>query len=224
MNVRNALFACVVALGASACDDNPPLDVANVDLGRFQGKWYEIAKLPRATESGCEGTTATYKLKPDGKLDLQSECKVDGVTRRMIAEAIVSDPETPGKLSLDIGGFYGDYWILEVGKNYEYAVVGHPTRSYLWILSRTPTLLQDDLTTILDGARQRQFDVSRLEYTRQTGETISNDSAPTEIPPREYGCSVSSAVSNGHPGQWLAASVLLSALRRRRRWANRCRG
>jgi apolipoprotein D and lipocalin family protein len=216
MKVRSSLFAWMVALGVSACDDNPPLDVANVDLGRFQGKWYEIAKLPRATETGCEGTTATYRLKPDGKLDLQSECQVDGVTRRMIAEAIVSDPETPGKLSLDIGGFYGDYWILEVGKNYEYAVVGHPTRSYLWILSRTPTLPEGDLTSILDGARKRQFDVSRLEYTVQTGETTSSDPAPASIPPREYGCTIASGARNDRGGLWLAVGVCISALRRRR--------
>ena len=217
MDVPSALVACMVALGVSACDDNPPLDVANVDLGRFQGKWYEIAKLPRATESGCEATTATYKLKPDGKMDLQSECKVDGVTRRMIAEAIVSDPETPGKLSLDIGGFYGDYWILEVGKDYEYAVVGHPTRSYLWILSRSPALPQENLTTILDGARKRQFDVSRLEYTVQNGETTSSDPAPANIPPREYGCTVGNGTPSSQPGLWLAAGFFLSALRRRRR-------
>jgi len=206
----------MTALVVSACDDKPPLDVANVDLGRFQGKWYEIAKLPRVTEEGCEGTTATYRLKSDGKLDLLSECRADGVTRRMIAEAIVSDPQAPGKLSLDIGGFYGDYWILEVGKDYEYAVVGHPTRSYLWILSRTPTLPQGDLTRILDGARQRQFDVSRLEYTVQAGEPIAGDPAPESIPAREYGCAMTNG-GGGDPGPWLVASILLASLRRRRR-------
>jgi apolipoprotein D and lipocalin family protein len=219
MHRWTARAAMMAALAVSACDDKPPLTVAEVDLGRFQGKWYEIAKLPRRTETGCEGTTATYRLKPDGKLDLQSECKVGGVTQRMIAEAVVSDPQTPGKLSLDIGGFFGDYWILEVGKDYEYAVVGHPTRSYLWILSRTPTLPRDDLTRILDGARERQFDVSRLEYTVQTGESNPADPAPAEIEPRQYGCAIASGGS-GRAGPWLAPSVLLASLLRRRRRAS----
>jgi apolipoprotein D and lipocalin family protein len=80
---------------------------------------------------------------------------------------MVSDPSVPGKLSLDIGGFYGDYWILEVGEHYEYAVVGHPSRDYLWILSRTPTLARSVLQHALDDANAKQFDVSRLEYTKQ---------------------------------------------------------
>jgi apolipoprotein D and lipocalin family protein len=206
----------LVALVMAGCDDKPPLDVADVDLGRFQGRWYEIAKLPRRTEEGCEGTTATYRLSPDGKLDLQSECKVDGVTRRMIAQAIVSDPQVPGKLSLDIGGFYGDYWVLEVGKDYEYAVVGHPTRSYLWILSRTPTLPQDDLTRIVDGARQRQFDVSRLEYTVQAGEPSVSETKPESVPAREYGCEIARRARDG-AGDWFGATVLLASLLRRRR-------
>jgi apolipoprotein D and lipocalin family protein len=213
---RRAHLAWMAALCVSGCDDKPPLAVADVDLARFQGKWYEIAKLPRATETGCEGTTATYRLKPDGKLDLQSECMAEGVTRRMIAEAVVTEPDTPGKLSLDIGGFYGDYWILEVGKDYEYAVVGHPTRSYLWILSRTPALPHEDLTRIVDGARRRQFDTSRLEYTPQSGEASSSAPAP-DIVPREYGCAVSRGQEDDARGIWLAAGVYLAALRRRRR-------
>lgn len=149
MDVRRACWL-LFALSLPACDTEPPLAVASVDLNRFQGTWYEIAKLPRHTETGCRGTTATYRLRSGGKLDVQSECTVDGVPRRMIAEAVVSDPDTPAKLSLDVGGFYGDYWILEVGKDYEYAVVGHPAREYLWILSRTPALTKSDLAPILD--------------------------------------------------------------------------
>ena len=64
--------------------------------------------------------------------------------------AKVSDPAVPAKLALDVGGYTGDYWILEVGSNYEYAVVGHPSRLYFWILSRTSTLDTDTLQGILD--------------------------------------------------------------------------
>src|SRR5690242_10372142 len=98
--MRRLLFAAlfVVAGGLPACDENPPLEVANVDLGRFQGTWYEIAKLPRHTESGCVGTTATYRLVGDGKLAVESAGTVDGAARKMVAEALVTDSATPGKL------------------------------------------------------------------------------------------------------------------------------
>src|ERR1041385_5172922 len=98
------VLVVVLASFLTACDDKPPLAVADVDLGRFQGTWYEIAKLPRPTETGCANTTASYRLISDGKLAVESECDVNGTPRRMIAEAVVQDRSTPGKLSLDVGG------------------------------------------------------------------------------------------------------------------------
>ena len=158
--------------GAVGCYDSaPPPDVAtSVDLERFQGNWYEIAKLPRATETDCTATVATYWLRPDGDLDVTSQCHVgavDGPLKSMTATAKVPDGSTPAKLALDVGGFYGDYWILEVGQNYEFAVVGHPSREYLWIMSRTPHLDPGVQAGILRRAEAQRFDVSRLEYTRQ---------------------------------------------------------
>jgi apolipoprotein D and lipocalin family protein len=161
------LSAAALFLIAPGCRADPPLDVAPVELSRFQGKWYEIAKLPRPTQAGCENTTAFYRLRSSSELDVTNECTHDGSLRSVSARAVVSDPDVPAKLSLDVGGFFGDYWIIEVGSQYEYAVVGHPTREYLWILSRTPTLAQNALNGIVERAQERQFDVSRLEYTVQ---------------------------------------------------------
>jgi apolipoprotein D and lipocalin family protein len=157
----------LAALLAIACQSAPPLDVAPVDLTRFQGKWYEIAKLPRITESGCEGTTAFYRLTKPDTLDVTHECRTGSGTRNVTASAIVADRDVPAKLSLDVGGFWGDYWIIEVGASYEYAVIGHPSRDYLWILSRTPTLASTTLDGVLERARSQHFDVSRLDYTVQ---------------------------------------------------------
>jgi apolipoprotein D and lipocalin family protein len=163
-----AVLSVAVLVGvAPGCRSDPPLDVAPVELSRFQGKWYEIAKLPRPTQVGCENTTAFYRLRSAGELDITNECIHDGSLRSVSARAVVTDSAVPAKLSIDVGGFYGDYWIVEVGSQYEYAVVGHPTRDYLWILSRTPTLEHDALNGIVERAQQRQFDVSRLEYTVQ---------------------------------------------------------
>jgi apolipoprotein D and lipocalin family protein len=171
--LRAVVFASasLLPLAAGCYGETPPPEVApDVDLARFQGKWFEIAKLPRATETDCTGTVASYWLRPDGELDVISECRVGapgGPARSMTATARVPDRAMPAKLALEVHGFFGDHWILELGEHYEYAVVGHPSREYLWILSRTPSLDPDSLTGILERARADKFDVDRLEYTRQ---------------------------------------------------------
>jgi apolipoprotein D and lipocalin family protein len=159
------------AAAMTACQ-NAPLDVVEgVDLGRFQGRWYEIARLPRATQIDCAGTTAFYRLKSERELVVSNECNVGGLGgmhRQVNASAKVTNGAVPAKLSVDFGGFYGDYWIIDLDRDtYQYAVVGHPTRQYLWILSRERTLDAATLAPILERASQKGFDTSRLEYTKQ---------------------------------------------------------
>ena len=170
--ILGRFFVCAAAAVLSGCYDGaPPPDVAPVvDLSRFQGKWYEIAKLPRPTETECAGTIATYRVRTDGDLDMNSECHLrtlDGALKTMTASLKVPDPGSPAKLAIGVGGFYGDYWILELGSDYEYAVIGHPSREYLWILSRTPTLSASTMNAVLKRAKAQQFAVERLEYTTQ---------------------------------------------------------
>lgn len=155
----------------SGCSQQPLPVATNVDLARFQGQWFEIAKLPRPTQIDCVGTKAIYQLQSDGHMVFTNQCQVGdfaGLTRKISASAIVPDSSEPAKLAVDFGGFYGDYWILEVDPDYTYAVVGHPTRQYLWILSRSSTLDPGTLSTILDHATKNGFEVSRLEYTPQS--------------------------------------------------------
>jgi apolipoprotein D and lipocalin family protein len=161
-----------VALSALVCAgcQNEPLDVAHVELSRMQGKWFEIAKLPRPSQAGCTGTTAEYRLASANELLVVNEChegNLDGPVKRVAARAVASDPAEPGKLSLDFGFAYGDYWILEVGDEYEYAVVGHPSRDYLWILSREPSLTKSKLKGALERAQSRGFPVGILDFTAQ---------------------------------------------------------
>jgi apolipoprotein D and lipocalin family protein len=170
MKIQVALLALLLA-AAPACN-HAPLDVVEgVDLQRFQGEWYEIAKLPRVTQADCTGTTARYQLKSDRELVVTNACQLGhlgGSPRQVVAAARVPDPGVPAKLSVEFGGFFGDYWIIDLDReDYRYAVVGHPTRQYLWILSRTPTMQEAALTPILERATQKGFDVSRLEYTKQ---------------------------------------------------------
>jgi apolipoprotein D and lipocalin family protein len=170
-----SLFASAALLSmlTSGCRNDPPLDVApSVDLQRFQGKWYEIAKLPRPTQVQCTGTTQFVTVAADKSVSIVNECNVgsaSGPTRAVSAKGTVPDANVPAKLSVDFGGgFYGDYWIIQVGDHYDYAVIGHPTRDYLWILSRTPTLDETSLHAALDHAQAQKFDTSRLEYTQQS--------------------------------------------------------
>ncbi len=165
---RFALIAVLstVALGCQ----NEPLDVARVDLSRMQGKWFEIAKLPRPSQAGCTGTTAEYTLKSATELLVVNEChegSLQGAVKRVAARAVANDAAVPAKLSLDFGFAYGDYWIVELGDDYEYAVVGHPTRDYLWILSREKTLPQSTLDAVLERAKAKGFPVGILTYTEQ---------------------------------------------------------
>jgi apolipoprotein D and lipocalin family protein len=200
------VFVCsALAVGiVLGCRSDPPLEVAAVELSRFEGKWYEIAKLPRPTQRGCENTTAFYRLKSESELDVVNECVRDGVVTRVTAKAVVTDPEVPGKLAIDVGAFYGDYWIIDVGdegQGYDYAVIGHPTRDYLWILSRTPSLPEASLRGILERAEEREFDVSRLEYTKQSARSEGDaETVPPAVRPRDYGCAFARRVGAAETG------------------------
>lgn len=152
-----------------ACQSEP-LDVAQVELARMQGKWFEIASLPRASQANCFGTTADYRLKSPTELLIVNEChdgSLQGPVKRVAARAVATDPAVPAKLSLDFGFAYGDYWLLDVDSDYAYAVVGHPSRDYLWVLSREPQLPRTTLDDLLAHAQAEGFPVGVLRYTEQ---------------------------------------------------------
>ena len=166
-------FGLLVSLFVGACSKDPPLEtVPNVDLKRFQGKWYEVAKLPRPTQADCYGTIALYTLTSNTTMGLVHQCNLGSLTgplRESQANGKLNDPAETAKLSVDFGGgFYGDYWIIDLGEHYEFAVVGHPTRQYLWIISRTPKLDDATLSAVVQRAKDKGFDTSRLQYTPQS--------------------------------------------------------
>jgi apolipoprotein D and lipocalin family protein len=219
MNRKNALFAplafaVITAFAALACSSGPPLDVAsNVNLARFQGKWYEIARLPRTTQTDCHGTTAFYTRASDGALSFVNQCNVGSATgplKTVSMTASVPNASVPAKLALDVGGYVGDYWILEVGPNYEYAVIGHPSRLYWWVLSRTPSLDASTMQGLIARATSEQFDMSQIQYTPQppAGERDSLTTPEGPIPPAlSTGCSM----AHGRPLDEGAYLVLLLA-------------
>jgi apolipoprotein D and lipocalin family protein len=152
----------------------PPLDtVSNVDLNRYTGKWYEIAHYPTFFQADCASSTAEYTANADGTIGVFNTCLAadGGVNSTIQGTARVVDPTTNAKLKVTFPGipFPGDYWIIQLGDNYEYAVVGEPTRSTLYILSRTPTLDQGTLDAILAGLTEQGYDPARLIYDTPVG-------------------------------------------------------
>jgi apolipoprotein D and lipocalin family protein len=145
--------------------------VPHVDLGRYLGNWYDIASFPQRFQRGCMGTVATYTLRRDGDIDVLNRCRKGSLTGKEESaqgRARVVDRSTNAKLKVSFfRPFWGDYWIIDLGPNYEYAVVGHPSRDYLWILSRTPTMDGAVYEGILGRLRQQGYEVARLNRTPQ---------------------------------------------------------
>ncbi|MSO58585.1 MAG: hypothetical protein EXQ77_06060 [Thermoleophilia bacterium] len=207
--MRRALL--LLALAAACNRDS--LEVApGVEQQKFLGKWFEIARIPRAVERDCVGTTATYTARADGKLEFVHECTLtDGRYHGATALATVPDAKIPGKMEVDFGGHVGDYWVIDVAPDYRYAAVGHPSRDYLWILSRTSTMPPAELRVVLDGAKAKGFDTTRLEYTAPGPEPQG-----TPTPPVTYGCSMGSRTGGGGGGALLVAAIGALVSRRRR--------
>jgi apolipoprotein D and lipocalin family protein len=164
-----ALLACASLKEPSV----PPLEVVpQVDLKRYIGTWHEIARFPHRFQEGCVGSRATYTLLEDGKIGVLNQCykgSLNGEISSVQGKAWVTDPKTNAKLKVRFfWPFTGDYWIIDLGENYEYAVVGHPNRQYLWILSRTPEMDEPLYDRILKKLSSQFYDVSRLMKTSQS--------------------------------------------------------
>lgn len=145
--------------------------VQSVDLNRYMGTWYEIASFPQRFQKGCVASTATYSLRNDGKVSVFNQCRnetLDGKLRSAKGTAWVVDKRTNAKLKVRFfWPFSGDYWIIDLGRNYEFAVVGHPNRTYLWILSRKPQMDSGTYAALLQRLKAQGYDLSHLKRTLQ---------------------------------------------------------
>jgi len=174
-NIGLACLGALLLVGLTGCPCDPPETVAYVDVERYMGKWYEIAKYPVIFERGLVGVTAEYTLLDDGTVRVVNggfRGSFDGKASRIEGKATVADPETNAKLTVQFGPipfslFGPNYWIIDLGENYEYAVVSDRCRNTLWILSRTPQMdaqLYDDIVAWL---AEVGFDTDRLEVMPQ---------------------------------------------------------
>lgn len=169
--VAMALSTASVFAGGSLERSAPVQTVDHVDLSRYLGNWYEIASFPLIWQRGCTGTMAHYSLLKSGHVRVYNTCYLNGPKGRFKSakgKAFVVDPVTQAKLKVQFfWPFKGDYWILALGDQYEYALVGSPNRKYLWILSRTPQLSPEIYDALLQKATEQGFNVNRLNKTLQ---------------------------------------------------------
>ena len=149
-----------------------PLETVNfVDINRYIGEWYEIARYEHRFQKGCVGSKATYSLRDDGKITVVNECFEKSFSeniRSVKGKAWVVDEQSNAKLKVSFfWPFSGDYWVIDLGDNYEYAVVGHPGRKYLWILSRTPEMDENVYNEILARLEKQDYDTTKLFKSSQ---------------------------------------------------------
>ena len=170
--MKHLFFSTLIAFIVSGCSEDLPLEtVHQVDIKRYMGKWYEIASFPTWFQNDCTGTTAIYSLNTDGTVKVLNRCfkkTLNGPEDNAEGSAYVIDTQTSSKLKVSFfRPFYGDYWIIDLANDYSYAVVGHPNRKYLWILSRTPHMSTQLYNTLLIKIQQKGFDISKLNKTIQ---------------------------------------------------------
>ena len=169
-----SMIGTMVLASMVGVDGKKELEVVGaVDLSRYAGRWYEIARLPNRFEKKCaDSVTATYTLRPDGKVDVVNRCrKANGEYTTAKGKAKIVDKKTNAKLKVTFfWPFYGDYWILDLGPDYEYAVVGAPNRDYLWILSRTPRIDEQLYESLVAKMASRGFETERMIRTSQPDE------------------------------------------------------
>ena len=171
------LAAIALCLPAAAPANNPPLRVVeSIDLTQYSGRWYEAARLPNKFQSQCAGDVVVhYALRDDGRLDVVNRCrtaagKVDearGIGRKAgdgTSNSRLQVRFAPPILSF-LRSVWGDYWIIGLGPEYTWAVVGTPSREYLWILSRTPQMSATSYDRAVDIARANGFDVKKVVKT-----------------------------------------------------------
>ena len=153
--------------------------IASLDVPRYMGTWYEIAKFPNWFQRKCAANTkAEYSIRPDGNLKVLNSCKTasgettdaEGAAKQVGAK---DSPKlivrfAPAWLSF-LPMVWGDYWVIDLDPQYQVAAVSDPKREYLWVLSRTPQLNQKSSEDLLQRLQAQQFDVRKLELTTQTG-------------------------------------------------------
>ena len=170
-----ALLAAAFAVCGVSCKCGggrpAPETAAGVDIPRYMGVWHEIARLPTPFQRGTFDARAQYELAEDGTVKITNTSRgASGKTSAARASAYIPDPAQPAKLRVSFfWPFYGDYWILALGPDYQWALVGTPDFRYLWLLSRSPQMPRAQAMQILSRARDLGFDISPVIFNEDFG-------------------------------------------------------
>ena len=168
---RSAMVASGSFSATAAGGESELLTIPHLDLARYLGRWYEIGRYPNRFEAQCDhDACADYALLGDERIDVRNSCvRRDGSHSEAKGWAKISDPSTNAKLKVTFFyPFFGDYWVLELGEDYEYAVIGEPNRKYLWILSRTPQMSEERYQIIIGNLATKGYDAAKLVRVTQT--------------------------------------------------------
>ena len=168
------LFAGLVLAGCATSGVDPlaPKTVDSVNLKRYQGTWYELARLPMYFQRHCAQSEARYSLENDGSVGVINRCRTsEGEWQEATGTASPQVPGKTDKLWVEFDNWFsrllpgvakGEYWVLYVSDDYKTAIVGDPSRKYLWLLSRSPSVNGVVREELLSKARQQGYDTSRL--------------------------------------------------------------
>lgn len=167
--IRLLLIICVLIICSCTQTQSKMIDkttVKELDLNRYLGTWYEIARFPHSFEKNLVGVTATYRLRDDGKIEVVNQGyknTLDGERSKAVGKAKIPDKNEPGKLKVSFFWiFYADYFVLELDKNYQYVMIGSFSDKYFWILCRTPQMDSKIYDMLVENARKRGYDLSKL--------------------------------------------------------------
>lgn len=167
---KTLTLICTVLLFTACSSKNPPLQtVQKVDINRYLGTWYEIARYEHFFEKDCKNVSANYSMLDEQTIKVINRCTnmLTNEKKEAIGRAYATD-ETNSKLKVSFfRPFYGDYWVMILDENYDYVVVGTPSKEYLWILSRKPILDEKIKNEILQKLPTLGFDASKLIWTIQ---------------------------------------------------------
>jgi apolipoprotein D and lipocalin family protein len=174
MRILSVLCAALLLAGCShsASQLAAPQTVAQVDLQRYQGTWYELARLPMFFQRNCAQSQAHYQLQADGRVAVLNTCRsLSGENLQASGQAVLQQAGQTNKLWVSFDNWFsrlfpdfvrGDYWLLYLDDGYQLALVGNPNRKYLWLLSRTPQVSAKTREQLISLARERGYDTDAL--------------------------------------------------------------
>lgn len=167
---RAIILILLAATGLSCMNHDKLSTVPELDLNRYAGTWYEIGRFPHSFEKNLQCVSATYSLREDGRIGvLNKGRKSDGRWSDINGKAWVADKQHPGRLKVQFfWPFRAPYWVLKLDKDYRYALVGTPSRDYLWILCRERSMPEADYAEYVKSAADLGFNTSKIQRVDQS--------------------------------------------------------